>query len=116
LVAKVLFKVARDQKPHSDWLAGTDPDISSQIHNFPTSNWYTAKSKLLYRGRIWVDAADFAVVRIEATPTKNLSFWTKETKIEQEYAKVGGFWLPLFNRSSSAIGLGGHACLTRGSD
>jgi len=70
------------------------------------------KSKLLYRGQIWVDAADFAVVRIEATPAKNPSFWTKETKIEQVYAKVGGFWLPLFNRSSSAIRLGGHAYLT----
>ena len=70
------------------------------------------KNKLLYRGRIWVDAEDFAVVRIEAAPAKNPSFWTKETKIEQVYAKVGDFWLPLSNRSSSAIRLGGHAYLT----
>jgi len=65
--------------------------------------------KLLYRGRIWVDAEDFAVVRIEAVPAKNPSFWTKDTKIEQVYAKVGDFWLPLSNRSSSSIRLGGHA-------
>jgi outer membrane lipoprotein-sorting protein len=70
------------------------------------------KNKLLYRGRIWVDAEDFAVVRIEAAPAKNPSFWTKETKIEQVYAKVGEFWLPLSNRSSSTIRLGGHAYLT----
>jgi len=70
------------------------------------------KNKLLYRGRIWVDAADFAVVRIEATPAKNPSFWTKETTIEQTYAKVGDFWLPSSNRTSSAIRLGGHALLT----
>jgi outer membrane lipoprotein-sorting protein len=70
------------------------------------------KNKLLYRGRIWVDAEDFAVVRIEAAPAKNPSFWTKETKIEQDYAKVGEFWLPLSNRSSSTIRLGGHAYLT----
>jgi len=70
------------------------------------------KSKLLYRGRIWVDAEDFAVVRIEAEPAKNPSFWTKETKIEQVYGKVGEFWLPLANRSSSAIRLGGHAYFT----
>ena len=70
------------------------------------------KNKLLYRGRIWVDAEDFAVVRIEAEPAKNPSFWTKETKIEQVYAKVGEFWLPLSNRSSSAIRLGGHAYFT----
>jgi outer membrane lipoprotein-sorting protein len=70
------------------------------------------KNKLLYRGRIWVDAEDFAVVRIEAVPVKSPSFWTKETRIEQAYAKVGDFWLPLSNRSSSTIRLGGHAYFT----
>jgi hypothetical protein len=70
------------------------------------------KDKLLYRGRIWVDAEDFAVVRIEAAPAKNPSFWTKEIRIEQAYAKVGDFWLPISNRSSSAIRLGGHADFT----
>ena len=34
------------------------------------------QNKLLYRGRIWVDATDFAVMRIEAEPAKNPSFWT----------------------------------------
>jgi hypothetical protein len=68
--------------------------------------------KLLYRGRIWVDAEDFAVVRIEAAPAKNPSFWTKETKIEQVYGKVGNFWLPVSNRSSSEVRLGGHASFT----
>jgi hypothetical protein len=69
-------------------------------------------NKLLYRGRIWVDAGDFAVVRIEAVPAKNPSFWTKETKIEQVYGKVGDFWLPVTNRSTSVIRLGGHASFT----
>jgi hypothetical protein len=45
------------------------------------------ENKLLYRGRIWVDAEDFAVVRIEAAPAKNPSYWTKETNIEQVSAK-----------------------------
>jgi hypothetical protein len=70
------------------------------------------KNKLLYRGRIWVDAKDFAVVRIEAAPANNPSFWTKESRIEQAFAKVGDFWLPVSNRSSSTIRLGGHAELT----
>jgi hypothetical protein len=68
-----------------------------------------SENKLLYRGRIWVDAEDFAVVRIEASPAVNPSFWTRETKVEQLYSKVGIFWLPLSNRSSSEIRLGGHA-------
>jgi hypothetical protein len=36
----------------------------------------------------------------------------RETRIEQVYAKVGEFWLPLSNRSSSTIRLGGHAYFT----
>jgi hypothetical protein len=70
------------------------------------------ENKLLYRGRIWVDVGDFAVVRIEVAPAKNPSFWTKDTKIEQVYGKVGNFWLPVFNRSSSEVRLGGHASFT----
>jgi hypothetical protein len=69
-------------------------------------------NKLLYRGKIWVDADDFAVSRIEASPAKNPSFWTKETKIVQVYTKVGDFWLPSSNRSTSAIRLGGQANFT----
>lgn len=70
------------------------------------------KDKFLYRGRLWVDATDFAVVRLSAEPAKNPSFWTKNTEIEQVYAKVSDFWLPLNNRSVSAVRLGGHAELT----
>jgi outer membrane lipoprotein-sorting protein len=68
--------------------------------------------KFLYRGRIWVDAKDFAVVRLQAEPAKNPSFWTKKAEIVQVYKKVGDFWLPVLNHSVSAIRLGGHAELT----
>jgi hypothetical protein len=68
--------------------------------------------KFLYRGRIWVDAGDFAVVRLEAEPAKNPSFWTKNSVIEQVYMKVGDFWLPARNHSISTIRFGGRAELT----
>ena len=70
------------------------------------------KGKFLYRGRIWVDGRDFAVVRLEAEPAKNPSFWTKKTEIVQRYKKVGDFWLPAYNHSVTVIRLGGHAELT----
>jgi hypothetical protein len=69
-------------------------------------------SKLLFRGRIWVDSKDFAVCRIEAEPSKNPSFWIKKTDIHHSYLKVGDFWLPAENKSISAIRGGGHAVLT----
>jgi hypothetical protein len=67
------------------------------------------KSKFLYRGTIWVDAADFAVVRISAEPAKNPSFWIRKTRIEQVYSKIAAFWLPASNHSQSAVRLGGRA-------
>jgi outer membrane lipoprotein-sorting protein len=70
------------------------------------------KDKFLYSGRIWVDGEDFAVVRIEAQPAKNPSFWTKNTKIEHRYVKVNDFWLPAQNHSLTSVRLGGRADLT----
>ena len=67
------------------------------------------KSRFLFRGRIWVDANDFAVVRLEAEPVRNPSFWTKNSKIDQSYQKVGNFWLPQRNHSVSSIRIGGRA-------
>jgi hypothetical protein len=69
-------------------------------------------SKLLYRGRIWVDSRDFAVCRIEAEPSRNPSFWIKKTAIHHSYLKIGDFWLPSENESVSAIRGGGRAVLT----
>jgi len=70
------------------------------------------KSKLLYRGKIWIDADDFAVVKVEAEPAENPSFWIKGTQIQQVYAKSGEYWLPQTNRSTSTIRIGGTAVLT----
>ena len=41
-------------------------------------------NKFLYRGKIWVDANDFAVTRIEAEPAKSPSFWVKKSEINQD--------------------------------
>jgi hypothetical protein len=69
-------------------------------------------SKLLYRGRIWVDSKDFSVCRIEAEPAKNPSFWIKKTDIHHSYMKIGDFWLPSENESISVIRGGGRAVLS----
>ena len=70
------------------------------------------KNKFLYRGKIWVDANDFAVVRIEGEPGKNPSFWIKKTEIAHRYVKVNGFWLPAENHTESVTRLGGRAILS----
>jgi len=70
------------------------------------------RRSLLYRGTIWVDAQDYAVVRIEAEPAKNPSFWIRDTQIDHVYEKTGDFWLPQSNRSETKVRLGGKAILT----
>lgn len=70
------------------------------------------RNKFLYRGQIWVDAKDFAVVRIEGEPGKNPSMWIKKTDIAHRYVKVNDFWLPAENHTESFIRLGGKATLS----
>ena len=70
------------------------------------------RNKFLYRGKIWVDAKDFAVVRIEGEPARSPSMWIKNTEVNHKYAKVNDFWLPAENRTESAIRLGGRAILS----
>jgi hypothetical protein len=69
-------------------------------------------NKLLYRGRIWVDSKDFAVCRIEAEPSKNPSIWIKSTAIHHVYQKLGDFWFPSENQSTSSMRVGGRAVLS----
>ena len=70
------------------------------------------ESKFLYRGKIWVDAEDFAVAKIEVKPSKNPSFWIAGAEIHNTSAKVGDFWLPQHLRSETRVRIGGTAILT----
>jgi hypothetical protein len=69
-------------------------------------------SKYLYRGKVWVDAADFALVKIEAEPARRHSMWISKTQVHHVYTKVGSFWLPAENHSITDVRLGGVANLT----
>ncbi len=69
-------------------------------------------SKFLYRGKIWVDSADFAVVKIKAEPAKNPSFWILRPQITFTSTKTGDFWLPTSNRSETKVRIGGTAVFT----
>lgn len=70
------------------------------------------QGKFLYRGDVWVDAAKYAVDKIEVEPAKNPSFWITKTAIESINSQVQGIWLPQTNRSESKIRIGGTAVLS----
>jgi hypothetical protein len=66
------------------------------------------KNKFLFKGKIWVDAKDFAVTRIECEPAKNPSWWTKKSDITNTYQKLGDFWLPAHTQSLTEVRVFGH--------
>jgi hypothetical protein len=70
------------------------------------------ETKYLYRGKVWIDARDFALARMEGQPAKSPSFWIKDTQIDSRWSDVGGFWLIQHSQSVSHIRMGGLATLT----
>lgn len=101
-------------------------DLDRQNYNFSDLNYEPAANgcsyivsvepkhpnKYLYRGKIWINARDFAVCHIQAQPAKDPSFWIKSTDIAETYETIGKFWLPEENKSVSKIRFGGRATLT----
>jgi hypothetical protein len=126
VIDRVLMKLLQSEQEALDEDNGRRSALNRENYEFtslgfehhPDGDCYVlgvtprTKSKFLYRGRIWVDAADFAVTHIEAEPAKNPSFWIKKTSIEHQYTKIGDFWLPAQNRTESLTRLGGKALLT----
>ena len=71
-----------------------------------------AENKYLIDGKIWVDATDYSIVRIEGRPARNPSFWTRSVHFVHTYQKVGPFWLAASTESVSEIRIFGTAELT----
>ncbi len=71
-----------------------------------------SKNKFLFRGRIWVDAKEFAIARVEGEPAVNPSWWTVKTEFKRRYQKIGNFWLPESNESETKVRVFGTAVLT----
>jgi hypothetical protein len=70
------------------------------------------QNRFLIRGRIWVDAEEYAITRIEGTPAKNPSFWTRSIRIVHRYGKTGPFWLPIMNQSHAEARIFGSTEVT----
>jgi hypothetical protein len=71
-----------------------------------------AKSKYLLRGTVWVDAQDYAIVRVEGRPTASVSFWAGKPLIIVEFQKVGAYWVVSRNHSHADGRLVGATDLT----
>jgi hypothetical protein len=70
------------------------------------------KDKFSLLGDAWIDAEDYAIVRLHGTPAKKPSFWTLSTEIDKRYRKVEGMWLADRIDSTSDIFVAGHSTLS----
>ena len=70
------------------------------------------RDKYLFEGKVWIDAQDFAVVRIEGRPAKKLSFWITHADFVRQYQRIEGFWLPQKDETVVQVRLYGKKVLT----
>jgi hypothetical protein len=70
------------------------------------------KDTYLFEGKIWIDLADFAVVKIAGHPAKRLSFWINRADFVRQYQKIDGFWLPHLDETSIEVKIYGRRTLT----
>jgi outer membrane lipoprotein-sorting protein len=70
------------------------------------------EAKYLTKGRIWVNAEDYAVVQMEGSPSKKPSFWINSVSFVQTFEKTGDFWLASSNRSVTETKVFGKAEMT----
>lgn len=66
----------------------------------------------MLRGTVWVDAQDYAIVRIEGRPAGYVSFWAGQPSVVLEFQKVGPYWVVSRNRSHAEARLAGATDLT----
>jgi outer membrane lipoprotein-sorting protein len=69
-------------------------------------------NRYLVDGKVWVDANDYSIVRIEGQPARNPSFWVRNVHFVHRYQKVGEFWLASSTHTTSDIRIFGSSELT----
>ena len=65
----------------------------------------------LLRGKVWINAQDFGVQRIEGEPVERHSVFVRQTRFVHDFARFGEFWFPVRHQSETDLFLFGRAVL-----
>ena len=71
-----------------------------------------SKEKYLFEGRVWIDAQDFAIVKIAGHPAKKPSFWINRADFVRQYQRIDGFWLPYRDETFVEVKIYGRRIFT----
>src|SRR5262249_33106113 len=113
LIRRVLLKLLQSEHDAQEEQNRKALEISPANYTFtlesiqhtPSGDFYIlnvqpkSKSKFVYKGKIWLDAADFALARMDGVPATNPSFWVSHVEVQYQWARIEGFWLPIHNHS-----------------
>jgi hypothetical protein len=69
------------------------------------------KSPHLFNGKIWIDASDYTVVRLEGVPSQSPNILAGQATISRDYVKVGGFSMATHAQAHSHTFLFGDTLL-----
>jgi hypothetical protein len=125
LRTKVLHKLLDGERQASEATAHAGNRLARANYNFslegvqpsPRHPLYVlditprVSSKFAWKGRVWIDSTDYAVVRAEGQPDKLPSWWTTHSQFAYTNQEIDGLWLPEKNVSDTRVRLGGHAHL-----
>lgn len=126
LCHEVLRKLVEDEQEtaeHNNWQkAMFSPDTYNAelvgreslegISTFVLQVEPKASTKNAFRGKIWVSANDYAIVRMQGEPAKNPSWLLNHASFDTWYMRRGDVWVPEKNDSTTHVRLGGEAHVT----
>ncbi|HZU23620.1 MAG TPA: hypothetical protein VE998_12365 [Terriglobales bacterium] len=66
---------------------------------------------LLLRGRVFVDAENFRILRAEGQPARSPSWWLRSSYVIMRYGEAEGLWLPIATEGTAEVRVFGHFVL-----
>lgn len=65
----------------------------------------------LFKGTLWVDARDYAIVRLDGTAAKSKSMLASAAHVERQYAMMSGYPMAVRARATTHVALLGQATI-----
>ena len=92
-----------EMKVESDGLQQLDGRACLRIALMPRRN-----SPFLFKGTLWVDAADYSIVQLNGVASKSPFFLTNAAEVSRQYTKVAGFPMAIHAKAISKSALLGE--------